>query len=95
MERRRRIQRLCASRSTRSALAWSLVVMTAAGCSNPFVDRIAFRPPAAVVTSSPTCLAENIVTGLTGLGPWDPALAGSAPEPGYPPADFRVVGALC
>lgn len=94
MDRRRRIQRLCASRSTRSALAWLLVVMTAVGCSNPFVDRIAFRPPTAVVTSSPTCLAENIVTGLTGLGPWDQALAGNAPEPGYPPADFRVVGAL-
>ncbi len=94
MDRRRRIQRLCASRSTRSALAWLLVVMTAVGCSNPFVDRIAFRPPTAVVTSSPTCLAENIVTGLTGLRPWDPALSGNAPEPGYPPADFRVVGAL-
>lgn len=95
MERRRHIPRLSASRSTRAALAWSVVVVTAAGCSNPFVDRIAFRSPAAVVTSSPTCLAENIVTGLTGLGPWDPALAGSAPEPGYPPADLRVVGALC
>lgn len=68
--------------------------MTAVGCSNPFVDRIAFRPPTAVVTSSPTCLAENIFTGLTGLGPWDRAIVGNAPEPGYPPADFRVVGAL-
>lgn len=47
-----------------------------------------------MVTSSPTCLAENIFTGLTGLGPWDRAIVGNAPEPGYPPADFRVVGAL-
>lgn len=94
IDRRRRIQRFRVSRSARSALVGLVVVATVAGCSNPFVDRIAFRPPTAVVTSTPTCLAEDIYTGLTGLGPWDPAIAGNSPEPGYPPADFRVVGTL-
>lgn len=77
-------------------LLMGLVVATTWACSNlnPFTDSVSYRPPTAKVVSSPDCLALNIYTALTGLGPWDPALTSDAPGPGYPPATFQPVAVV-
>lgn len=78
---------------------WSpvLVGLAAVGLSacssslNPLNDSVSYRPSVATVVESPNCLAEDIYTALTRLGPWDPALTPNAPAPGYPPAHFQPV----
>ncbi|MDV8023822.1 hypothetical protein [Rhodococcus sp. IEGM 1330] len=73
------------------------VVLASPACSsslNPFIDDVSYRPPTATIVSSPDCLAQSIYTGLTGSGPWDPALTSDAPDPGYPPATFQPVAVV-
>ena len=79
-----------------SLLVMGVVVATAWACTNlnPFADSVSYRPETAKVVSSPDCLAQNIYTALTGLGPSDPALTADAPEPGYPPRRFQPVAVL-
>ncbi|MET0199153.1 hypothetical protein [Rhodococcoides fascians] len=84
--------------SVRSLLCLAAVLaVVSSSCSsglNPFIDSVSYRPPTATVDSSPDCLAENIYTDLTGLGPWDPALTSDASPPGYPPAAFVPVAVV-
>ncbi len=54
-------------------------------------DTVSYRPDTATTAESADCLAEDIYTALTGLGPWDPAITETAPEPGYPPSEFEAV----
>ncbi|MDJ0395659.1 hypothetical protein QMK17_20260 [Rhodococcus sp. G-MC3] len=55
------------------------------------IDTVSFTPPSADVVAAPECMAEDIFTALTGMGPWDPAIASPAPDPGYPPVGFDPV----
>lgn len=71
-----------------------VLVVASTSCSsslNPFIDSVSYRPSTATVVSSPDCMALDIYTELTGLGPWDPALTSDAPDPGYPPFTFQPV----
>lgn len=82
------------SRVWSSSFLAGLIVVAAVACStslNPFSDSVSYRPSVATVVASPDCLAEDIYTALTGLGPWDPAITPVAPTPGYPPASFQPV----
>ncbi|MDZ7912599.1 MAG: hypothetical protein U5O16_12320 [Rhodococcus sp. (in: high G+C Gram-positive bacteria)] len=85
------------SRVRPSLILVGTVVMASTACSsslNPFIDDVSYRPPFATVVPSPDCLAQNIYTGLTGSGPWDPELTADAPDPGYPPGNSETVAVL-
>lgn len=84
-------------RSVRAILVIVLCgLLTACGYILPFsaLDTESYRPPTASTTRTPNCLAENIFTPLTGVGPWDPEITADAPTPGYPPRYFAPVEVL-
>lgn len=54
-------------------------------------DIVSYRPDTAALADSADCMAENVYTGITGLGPWDTAITDDVPEPGYPPPYFEPV----
>ncbi|MCZ4077029.1 hypothetical protein O1W68_03655 [Rhodococcus sp. H36-A4] len=82
----------------RSAVWLPLAVVVCSSCSFGLqmvgIDTVSFRPPTASVVESADCLSRDIYTALTGVGPWDPAIASTAPEVGYPPAGFEPVAVV-